>query len=102
MQQDDGIRVQKKAYEFFFIFPLVKLTSEMIYYATVRPTGAKLRKRTSIFENWKLEIKENYNSYTRSMAARPSKRGNNFLLSVYGRTTDALASGGDEGRGRLR
>ena len=24
------------------------------------------------------------------------------MLSVYGRTTDALASGGDEGRGRLR
>ena len=55
-----------------------------------------------IFENWKLEIKENYNSYDEIGWRNPSLRGNNFLLSVYGRTTDALASGGYEGRGRLR
>ena len=48
----------------------------------------------SIFENRKLEIKENYNSYIESERF--------FLLSVYGHTTDALASGGDEGRERLR
>lgn len=54
------------------------------------------------FENWKLEIKENYNSYDEIGWRNPSLRGNNFLLSVYGRTTDALASGGYEGRGRLR
>ena len=47
------------------------------------------------FEKRQLEIKENYNSYT-------EKSEEGFLLSVYGRTTDALASGGDEGRGRLR
>ena len=47
----------------------------------------------SFFENRKLEIKENYNV----------SRFNKFiLLSVYGRTMDALASGGYEGRNRLR
>ena len=50
---------------------------------------------TTILEKRQLEIKENYNSYT-------EKSEEGFLLSVYGRTTDALASGGDEGRGRLR
>ena len=49
-----------------------------------------------LFDNRELEIVENYNSYNEI------KRGTNFLLSVYGRTMDALASGGDEGRGRLR
>ena len=29
----------------------------MIYYASVR-----LKRRTSFFDNWQLEIKENYNS----------------------------------------
>ena len=49
-----------------------------------------------IFDKWQLEIKENYNVYR-------DLRGNKyFLLSVYGRTMDALASGGYEGRGRLR
>ena len=51
----------------------------MIYYALVRPKGCEPRSERLIFENWKLEIKENYNSYTRSMAARPSKRGNEIL-----------------------
>ena len=77
-----------------------------------------------IFEKRKLETKENYNSYTRSgcaVLARPRREdfsrqelarragpvlgppgGGAVLLSVYGRTKDALASGGDEGRGRLR
>ena len=54
-----------------------------------------------IFENRKLEIKENYNSYIEIGWSHPSL-SENFLLSVYGRTTDALASGGYEGRGRLR
>ena len=58
--------------------------------------------RTMFFENRKLEIKENYNSYDEIGWRNPSLRGNNFLLSVYGRTTDALASVGYEGRGRLR
>ena len=31
----------------------------MIYYATVR-----LKRRASFFDNWQLEIKENYNSYS--------------------------------------
>ena len=60
----------------------------MIYYAPVRR-----KRRALIFENWKLEIKENYNV---------SRFNKIFLLSVYGRTMDALALGGYEGRGRLR
>ena len=70
-----------------------------------------------LFENRKLEIKENYNSYNEIDDRKiVSKRGGSFdysiirlfdyfpsfLLSVYGRTTDALASVGYEGRGRLR
>ena len=35
-------------------------------------------------------------------AVRRSDATERILLSVYGRTTDALASAGDEGRGRLR
>ena len=87
-----------------------------------------LRGRTSFFENWKLEIKENYNSYDeiddRKVVSSEEvlessgsgrlgffnsnphtlKHSNteSFWLSVYGRTTDALASVGYEGRGRLR
>ena len=60
----------------------------MVYYAPVRPEVAG-----AIFENRELEIKENYNV---------TRLARSFLLSVYGRTTDALASGGYEGRGRLR
>ena len=52
---------------------------------------------TLIFEKWQMEIKENCNVYRDERVFKT-----NFLLSVYGRTTDALASGGDEGRGRLR
>ena len=66
-----------------------------------------------LFENRKLEIKENYNSYNeidnpkelskaRILLRVKLRRMKNFLLSVYGRTTDALASVGYEGRGRLR
>ena len=62
----------------------------MIYYAFVRPRGGQL------IENRKLgnqrELQLIYETSEESI----------FLLSVYGRTTDALASGGDEGRGRLR
>ena len=61
----------------------------MVYYAPVVTNAAA----TLIFENRKLEIKENYN-VTRLTSF--------ILLSVYGRTMDALASGGDEGRNRLR
>ena len=32
-----------------------------------------------IFENWELEIKENYNSYTRSGRGRPRPRRERFL-----------------------
>ncbi len=60
----------------------------MVYYTSVRLKG-----RALFFENRKLEIKENYNV---------NEINKIFLLSVYGRTTDALASGGYEGRGRLR
>ena len=60
----------------------------MVYYTSVRLKG-----RASFFENRKLEIKENYNV---------NEINKIFLLSVYGRTTDALASVGYEGRGRLR
>ena len=42
----------------------------MIYYALVRPKGC-----ASIFENRELEIKENYNSYTRSRRPRGWRRG---------------------------
>ena len=60
-------------------------------------------KHLLLFENWKLEIKENYNSYNEIDNPKGlSKARKNFLLSVYGRTTDALASVGYEGRGRLR
>ena len=38
------------------------------------------------FENWELEIKENYNSYNEIKRFQTD-----FLLSVYGRTMDALA-----------
>ena len=55
-----------------------------------------------IFENRKLEIKENYNSYNEIDDRKVVFSEENFLLSVYGRTTDALASVGYEGRGRLR
>ena len=68
-----------------------------------------------IFEKWQLETKENYNSYSeiwmeKSILKREISQAKKavgpacppLLLSVYGRTTDALASGGDEGRGRLR
>ena len=56
-----------------------------------------------LFENRKLEIKENYNSYNEIDNPKGlSSARKNFLLSVYGRTTDALASVGYEGRGRLR
>ena len=85
--------------------------------------------RTSFFENRKLEIKENYNSYneidnpkglsysevgfeflsSECLSCRnpntqrlDDSNTESFLLSVYGRTTDALASVGYEGRGRLR
>ena len=62
--------------------------------------------RASIFERRKLEIQENCNVYIlRSRKAKEDieiERGRSILQSVYGRTTDALASGGDEGRGRLR
>ena len=72
-----------------FVYPLALGGGILIYYAPVRP-----KRRTSLIENRKLEIKENCNVY------RDARR--KILLSVYGRTTDALASGGDEGRGRLR
>ena len=71
-----------------------------------------------IFEKRQLETKENYNSYdeigrtrVRPISEKSLGQGGEeagvsrrpaVLLSVYGRTTDALASGGDEGRGRLR
>ena len=55
-----------------------------------------------LFENRKLEIKENYNSYNEIGWIQSILSEENFLLSVYGRTTDALASVGYEGRGRLR
>ena len=71
--------------------------------------------RAPFFENWQLETKENYNSYSeiwmeKSILKREISQAKKavgpvcppLLLSVYGRTTDALASGGDEGRGRLR
>ena len=41
-------------------------------------------------------------SSDRPVRAERTKEANTLLLSVYGRTTDALASGGYEGRGRLR
>ena len=72
----------------------------------------------AIFEKRQLETKENYNSYDeigrtrvrpiseKSLGQGGEEAGGSrrpaVLLSVYGRTTDALASGGDEGRGRLR
>ena len=93
----------------------------------MRPDAKKVKPRADIllfsqaptsmglllFENRKLEIKENYNSYNeidnpkglssaRILLRVKLRRMKNFLLSVYGRTTDALASVGYEGRGRLR
>ena len=59
-------------------------------------------KHLLLFENRKLEIKENYNSYNEIDDRKVVSSEENFLLSVYGRTTDALASVGYEGRGRLR
>ena len=70
--------------ENFLRYPLAPRRCFLIYYAPVRPN-----RRTSIIDSWKLEIMENCEHQF-------------FLLSVYGRTTDALASAGDEGRGRLR
>ena len=86
----------------------------MIYYTPV----ARSRAALLIFENWEMGNKENYNSYTRSGGGCPFVGGLRLarrflragahrlaagaLLSVYGRTKDALASGGEEGRGRLR
>ena len=49
--------------------------------------------------SWKLK---RITTHIRDRTEIRPKRGESFLLSVYGRTTDALASGGDEGRGRLR
>ena len=43
----------------FFIYPLARHARKVIYYALVRPSGIE----QLIFENRKLEIKENYNSY---------------------------------------
>lgn len=42
----------------FLIFPLARHVRFMIYYPLVRPE----RVWTSFFDNWQLEIKENYNS----------------------------------------
>ena len=85
-----------KLFSHFFIYPLARHGRKVIYYALVRP-----QRPNAFFENRLLEIKENYNSYIEIGWSHPSL-SENFLLSVYGRTTDALASGGYEGRGRLR
>ena len=61
----------------------------MIYYALVRLRG-------QIIENRKL------GNQGELQLIYETSEDENLLLSVYGRTTDALASGGDEGRGRLR
>ena len=71
--------------------------SQAFYRAVVRKGEDGL-----LFENRKLEIKENYNSYNEIGWIQSVLSEENFLLSVYGRTTDALASVGYEGRGRLR
>ena len=88
----------------FFKYPLARRPIFLIYYAPVATERVNREKATLFFENRELEIKENYNSYTRRIGRRDPFRDEeaSFLLSVYGRTTDALASGGDEGRGRLR
>ena len=61
-----------------------------------------------IFENWQLEVERElqliYEIWRGATSAGREEflRQKQILLSVYGRTTDALASGGYEGRGRLR
>ena len=49
----------------FLIYPLAHDTVFLIYY-----TSVALQRVTLIFENRELEIKENYNSYTRTRRAR--------------------------------
>ena len=65
---------------------------------TRSPEGAGRRSLKIV--SWKL--KRITTRMTRSDGEVHPERGKSFLLSVYGRTTDALASVGYEGRGRLR
>lgn len=60
----------------------------------------RVERRSLKTGSWKL--KRITTRITRSDGRRSILGEENFLLSVYGRTMDALASGGDEGRGRLR
>ena len=56
-----------KLFSSIVIFPLAHIRVKVIYYALVRPQGW-----ASFFENWKLEIKENYNSYNEIGWRNPS------------------------------
>ena len=86
----------KTIFDFLHLPPCAgRLENDTIH--TRSPSGAD-----ALFENRKLEIKENYNSYNEIGWIQSILSEENFLLSVYGRTTDALASVGYEGRGRLR